>query len=146
MNTDNFDSTAPVYTLSVAAKLSGTTVYSIRQYIDKGLLIPFKTKTNRHLFSRVDVKRLQCIRRYLDDMGLNIAGIKAQFALVPCWKIKPCSVEDRSNCEAYDSVTQPCWEVSIKGPACRAVDCRICAVYKLPEKCGDLKSYLKTFE
>ena len=140
------NSTHPIYTLKVASELSGTSVYSIRKYIDKGLLLPFKTATNRHLLSEVDIKRLICIRSYLDDMGLNVAGIKAQFALVPCWLIRPCSEVDRESCDAYTSASQPCWEVTNKGRHCIDEDCRICEVYKLPEKCSDLKSYLKNFE
>jgi DNA-binding transcriptional MerR regulator len=33
---------------------SGIPVHSIRQYIDKGLIIPFKKESNRNLFSQVD--------------------------------------------------------------------------------------------
>ncbi len=146
MNKETIDSTTPLYTLKVAAELSGTSVHSIRQYIDKGLLIPFKTETKRHLFSQVDIQRLKCIRRYLDDLGLNIAGIKAQFALVPCWKVKPCSESDRQNCEAYTALSNPCWEATVKGPKCKNEDCRLCNVYKLPEKCNDLKSFLKLLD
>ena len=32
----------PVYTLGIASKLSGIPAHSIRQYIDRGLLIPYK--------------------------------------------------------------------------------------------------------
>ncbi len=143
MKDKQLDSSFPLYTLRVAAQLSNTSIYSIRQYIDKGLLIPYRTSTNRHLFSKVDIQRLKCIRRYLDDMGLNIAGIKALFAVVPCWKLKNCSLEDRYDCDAYVSITLPCWEVPNKGGACKDLDCRTCEVYKLPEECTDLKSFLK---
>lgn len=67
------DKTEPIYTLSVAARLSDTPQHSIRQYINKGLIIPLKTKTNRHLFSEVDISRLLCVRKYLIEKGLNIA-------------------------------------------------------------------------
>ena len=146
MSNNLSDLTEPVYTLKVAATLSGTSVYSIRQYVDKGLLLPFRTDTNRHLFSKTDIQRLKCIRKYLDNMGLNIAGIKAQFAMVPCWNIRPCPIEDRDICEAYSSVVSPCWEVSAKGSECEDVDCRTCNVYQLPNTCNDLKSYLKTVD
>ena len=133
----------PLYTLSVASKLSNTPAHSIRQYIDKGLILPFRTDTNRHLFSNVDILRLKCIRKYLDEQGLNIAGINALFSLVPCWIIKPCSEEDRINCDAYSSVSHPCWQASQKGPKCKNSDCRVCEVYQLPEKCINLKDFIK---
>lgn len=137
------ETTDPVYTLGVASKLSGTPVHSIRQYVDRGLILPFKTGTNRHLFSEVDILRLKCIRKYLDDQGLNIAGINALFSLVPCWIMKPCSESDRENCDAYTSVSEPCWTASVKGPICRSTDCRVCNVYRLPEQCTDMKSMIK---
>ncbi len=133
----------PKYTLSVAARLSETAVHSIRQYIDKGLILPFKTETKRHLFSDVDILRLKCIRGMLDNQGLNIAGVKAMYSLVPCWVIRPCSVDDRKDCDAFHSSEAPCWEASEKGPACKNTDCRVCDVYRLPEKCSDMKTLLK---
>jgi len=137
------ETTDPVYTLGVASKLSETPAHSIRQYIDKGLIIPFKTDTNRHLFSEVDILRLKCIRKYLDEQGLNLAGINALFSLVPCWIIKPCSEEDRKDCDAYNSTSEPCWKATVKGPQCKNTDCRICNVYRLPEQCTDMKSMIK---
>lgn len=129
----------PVYTLGIAARLSNTPQHSIRQYIDKGLIIPYRTKTNRHLFSEVDLLRLQEIRIYLDEKGLNIAGIKALFSIIPCWKLKPCTAKARENCEAYHSSGFPCWEASQKGPECRNSDCRTCKVYQLSTDCRNLK-------
>ncbi|NQU35945.1 MAG: MerR family transcriptional regulator [Bacteroidetes bacterium] len=136
------DKTEPIYTLSVAARLSCTPQHSIRQYIDKGLIIPFRTETNRHLFSEVDISRLICIRGYLKQ-GLNIAGIKALFSLVPCWALKPCKVEDRENCEAYHSSSYPCWEATSKGSGCKNTDCRICNVYQFSGNDMEIKSLLK---
>jgi len=44
MENNSIASTIPVYTLSVTADLSGIPDHSIRQYIDKGLIIPFKKR------------------------------------------------------------------------------------------------------
>ena len=137
------DSTEPLYTLRVTSKLSSTPSHSIRQYIDKGLIIPFKTKTKRHLFSDVDILRLKCIKKFLNNQGLNIAGINAMLSMVPCWVIKPCTKEDRVVCDAYNSEINPCWKASNKGPKCRNSDCRVCEIYKLPEKCVNLKEFIK---
>ncbi len=141
-NTDK-KNTDPLYTLAVVSRLSNTPTHSIRQYIDKGLILPFKTKSKRHLFSDVDILRLKCIRKHLDEQGLNIAGINALFSLVPCWLLKPCSVADRQNCDAYVDVSKPCWQASNKGPECKTSDCRLCPVYQLPEKCVSLKDFIK---
>lgn len=140
------DTTKPIYPLRVAAELSGTSVYTLRQYADLGLVLPYKTQKNRRLYSQVDIKRLLCIRKYLDGYGLNIAGIKAIFAQVPCWLLHPCTKEDQAGCDAYSAFDKPCWQASNKGDACKNEDCRKCTVYRLPERCVDIKSLFKQLE
>ena len=108
------------------------------------LMIPFKKKSSRNLFSHVDILRLKYIHRLLQNDGLNIAGIKTLLALIPCWAIRRCSDEDRIKCQAYISETYPCWEASEKGPLCKNTNCRECEVYISVEKYPDVKSFLKT--
>ncbi len=71
MENNSVASTTPVYTLSVTADLSGIPVHSIRQYIDKGLMIPFKKESSRNLFSQVDILRLKYIHKLLDERWLK---------------------------------------------------------------------------
>jgi MerR family transcriptional regulator/heat shock protein HspR len=137
-------SITPVYTLSIAADLSGIPVHSIRQYIDKGLIIPFRKESSRNLFSSVDILRLKFIHKLLDEDGLNIAGIRALMALIPCWAIRLCPDEEREKCQAYISETYPCWEASEKGTLCKNTNCRECEVYRIVENYPDVKSFLKT--
>jgi len=144
MENSSVSSTNPVYTMSIASSLSGTPVHSIRQYIDKGLMIPFKKESNRNLFSQVDILRLKFIQKLLDEDGLNIAGIRALLALVPCWAIRPCSDKEREKCQAYHSNSYPCWEASEKGTLCKNTNCRECEVYRIVENYPDLKSFFKT--
>ena len=144
MKNSFIESTAPVYTLSTASTLSEIPVHSIRQYIDKGLMIPFKKESSRHLFSQVDILRLKYINKLLEKDGLNIAGIKSLLALIPCWIVRQCSTEDREKCQAYISNTYPCWEASEKGTLCRNNNCRECEVYRVVETYPDLKSFLRT--
>jgi len=144
MKNSFIESTAPVYTLSTASTLSEIPVHSIRQYIDKGLMIPFRKESSRHLFSQVDILRLKYITKLLEQDGLNIAGIKSLLALIPCWIVRQCSTEDREKCQAYISETYPCWEASEKGTLCRNNNCRECEVYRVLETYPDLKSFLRT--
>src|SRR5450759_1871765 len=138
------ESTTPVYTLSTTSTLSGIPGHSIRQYIDKGLIIPFKKESNRNLFSQVDILRLKYIHNLLSEDGLNIAGIRALLALIPCWAIRDCSAGERETCQAYQSVVNPCWEASEKGTLCKNTNCRECEVYRIVENYPDIKSFLKT--
>ena len=139
---DQNDSTA-IYTLGVVSKLSGIPVHSILQYINKGLIIPFKKVSRRNLFSDADISRLKYIRHLLEDRGLNIAGIRALMAHVPCWSIHKCSEKDRKNCEAYHSSMKPCWEVTVKGSRCKNIECRQCSIYIFPLNKNDLKYLVK---
>jgi MerR family transcriptional regulator/heat shock protein HspR len=136
--------TTPVYTLGTISDLSGIPVHSIRQYVDKGLIIPFKKESGRHLFSKIDLLRLKYIQKLLEEDGLNIAGIRAIFSLIPCWAIRNCSDTERKDCHAYTSDKFPCWEASEKGSLCKNTDCRECDVYKIVENYPGVKSFLRT--
>lgn len=144
MDNNSITSSAPVYTLSIAAALSGIPVHSIRQYIDKGLIIPFKKESSRNLFSQVDILRLKYIHKLLNEDGLNIAGIRTLLALIPCWAIRQCSDEERKKCQAYHSNVNPCWEASEKGTLCKNTNCRECEVYLIVESYPDIKSFIRT--
>ena len=143
MDNNSVTSTTPVYTLSITSGLSGIPVHSIRQYIDKGLIIPFKKESKHNLFSQVDILRLKYIHKLLDKDGLNIVGIRAILALIPCWAIRQCSAEERKKCQAFQSDTSPCWEASEKGTSCKNTNCRECEVYRIVENYPDVKSFIK---
>ena len=144
MEHKSVSSATPVYTLSTAADLSGIPVHSVRQYIDRGLIIPFKKDSRRNLFSQVDILRLRFIHRLLDEGGLNIAGIRTLLANIPCWAVKKCPEGEREKCQAYHSETFPCWEASEKGTLCKNTNCRECEVYRIAENYPDIKSFLRT--
>lgn len=134
----------PVYTLSIASQLSGIPAHSIRQYIDKGLLVPFKLDSKRHLFSQNDINRLKNIHILIHEKGLNFAGIRALMAMIPCWAIRPCSENSRQSCNAYTGDSFPCWEASEKGRECKNADCRECNVYTNMTSGIELKSVIKS--
>jgi MerR family transcriptional regulator/heat shock protein HspR len=97
------------------------------------LIIPFKKESNRNLFSQVDILRLKYINNLLDEDGLNIAGIRTLFALIPCWAIMEYSLAESETCQAYLSDAYPCWEASEKGTLCKNTNCRECEVYRIVE-------------
>src|SRR4030042_6799995 len=144
MENNTVTSTTPVYTLSTTAELSGIPLHSIRQYIDRGLIIPYKKKSSRNLFSQVDILRLKYIHKLLNEGGLNIAGIRTLLSLIPCWAISKCTDEERKNCQAFYSDAYPCWEASEKGARCKNTNCRECKVYRIVEDYPDVKSFIKT--
>lgn len=137
------DGNQPVYTLGVTSSLSGIPSHSIRQYIDKGLLIPFKLDSKRHLFSSSDVERLKHIHVLIQEHGLNFAGIRSLMSMIPCWAIRGCSKSDRQECKAYYENSYPCWEASEKGRLCRNDSCRECKVYNCCTGGKDLKTVFR---
>jgi len=133
----------PVLTLGIVSQLSGIPAHSIRQYIEKGLIIPYKLDSNRHLFCMNDVDRLKHIHLLIHDKGLNFAGIRSLLAMMPCWEVHECKDEDKKDCDAYASDSGPCWEASKKGRICKNNECRECEVYSSLSRTTDLKSVLK---
>ena len=137
------DVNEPVFTLGVASRLSGIPSHSIRQYIDVGLIIPFKLESKRHLFSPNDIRRLKFIQGLIQDRGLNFAGVRTMMAMLPCWAIRNCPESDRNSCGAFDDDYIPCWEASNKGRLCKNENCRDCEVYRSLDMNAGIKSLLK---
>ncbi len=126
-----------------AAKQLDIAVETIRMYEREGLLIPLRTATGQRVFSEHDLHWISCIRRLIKEKGLNIEGIRRLLALMPCWDMKPCSLEDKSRCPAFMGVTQPCWTLKPDIPeVCRDADCRDCTVYRSAADCANLKALL----
>ena len=137
------DANRPVLTLGIVSQLSGIPTHSIRQYIEKGLLIPYKLENNRQIFCMNDVNRLKHIHHLIQEKGLNFAGIRALLAMMPCWEIHQCSDEDRQICDAFVSDSAPCWEAANKGRECKNIECRECEVYSCLSQTTNLKLVLK---
>lgn len=64
----------PKYTIRVVAQLVGMHEQSLRMYERKGLIQPQRSDGNIRLFSDADVERVRCIKRLVDDLGVNLAG------------------------------------------------------------------------
>jgi MerR family transcriptional regulator/heat shock protein HspR len=143
MNQNLDNNNLPVYTIGVTANLIGVSVHALRMYENAGILSPKRTKTKRRLYSKNDIKRLQCVRHFIEEDGLNIAGIKTVLSMIPCWKIKPCSEEDWKSCDAYYKMGDPCWIVKTRGKICTDVDCRDCEVYLNVASCTNIKELTK---
>lgn len=137
---DNFD--IPLYPISSAAKILGISVHTLRMYEKEGLILPFKKESNHRLYSESDIERLKCIRRAININKISINGIKAIYSLIPCWEINNCSKEDRNNCEAFLSHSEPCWTFKHLNNSCYNKECRICNVYKNFTECWKVKELI----
>lgn len=66
----------PLFTIAVASDLLNVHPRTLMVYEVEKLVIPFRTKTNRRMFSQNDIKRLQFIQYLTRKKGVNLAGVK----------------------------------------------------------------------
>jgi len=124
----------PVITIGVLARKVDLSVSAVRKYETEGLIIAHRTESGHRMFSQEDIERVRYIQHLIQDLGMNIEGIRRMQALLPCWELMPCSSKSYETCPAYSDNTRPCW--TIKGLDCapQGNECRRCPVYR----CGSL--------
>ena len=136
----------PVYTIGHAAQKLGVAVPTLRMYEQEGLIIPHRTPTQRRLYSRNDLKRLQVIIDLIRNQRLNIESIRVLCSLTPCWKIVNCPPDIRDKCEAFNGEATPCWLLDHRACSKGKFDCRSCQVYlSCPKTMQHPKEFLKKF-
>src|SRR5438309_11226190 len=64
------------FAISVAARMLGVHAQTLRAYERQGLLAPSRTKGRIRLYSIDDIRRAQQIRRLIEDLGVNLAGVE----------------------------------------------------------------------
>lgn len=75
------DDDTPVYSVSVAARLSGLHPQTLRQYDRLGLVSPGRTGGGGRRYSPRDIARLREVQRLSQSEGVNLAGIERILAL-----------------------------------------------------------------
>ena len=66
----------PVYVISVASKLVGLPIWTLRQLDKAGIVSPRRVGKKSRLYSLRDVKKLEYIHYLMEDKHVNIHGIK----------------------------------------------------------------------
>jgi MerR family transcriptional regulator/heat shock protein HspR len=64
------------FVISVAARLAGVHEQTLRYYERAGLVAPARSKGRIRLYSMHDLERVRHIRRLVDDLGVNLAGVE----------------------------------------------------------------------
>ena len=64
------------YTIKTAAELCGLHEQSLRMYERRGLIAPQRSSGNIRQFSDDDVEQIRFIKRLVDDLGVNLAGVE----------------------------------------------------------------------
>jgi MerR family transcriptional regulator/heat shock protein HspR len=70
------DPQEPVYMISIAAQLTGLHPQTVRLYERLGLVAPRRVNNKNRLYCEADIERLQQIRRFTQEMGVNLAGVE----------------------------------------------------------------------
>lgn len=71
--------TASVYSMGVAERLTGLTARQIRYWEQHGLLTPSRTAGGQRMYSEADILRLKEIKRLMAD-GMTLDRVKAHYA------------------------------------------------------------------
>ena len=139
------NSPSTLYTIDEAADILGISIPTIRMYEREGLIIPHRKNSKHRRFTQADMERIRCVRNMINIEKVSIAGIRRMLSLIPCWKIKNCSDEQRNACAAFQQHDRPCWMVSEKSWETRSQQCRECPVYTDYASCSTLKNTIADF-
>ena len=72
----DIDSDEPRYVISVAARMLGVQVHTLRYYERIGIIEPSRSQGNIRLYSERDVALLHRVKTLMDDLGVNLAGVE----------------------------------------------------------------------
>jgi MerR family transcriptional regulator, heat shock protein HspR len=64
------------YTIKIAAELCGMHEQSLRMYERRGLIAPRRSAGNFRYYSDIDIEQIRFIKRLIDDLGVNLAGVE----------------------------------------------------------------------
>jgi MerR family transcriptional regulator/heat shock protein HspR len=64
------------FAISAAARLLGVHAQTLRAYERQGLISPSRSKGRIRLYSVEDIRRAQLVRRLIEDLGVNLAGVE----------------------------------------------------------------------
>jgi MerR family transcriptional regulator/heat shock protein HspR len=82
------DSEKPVYTIHIAAELLGCHPRTLRIYEQAGLVRPQRTQASYRLYSQSDLNRLKMISSLMDELSLNLSGVRALFKMAEKFHIE----------------------------------------------------------
>jgi MerR family transcriptional regulator, heat shock protein HspR len=66
----------PRYVISIAARMVGSETHTLRYYEKIGLVQPYRSEGNIRYYSESDIEQLRQIKRLVNDLGVNPAGVE----------------------------------------------------------------------
>lgn len=74
--TDKLRGDEPLYVISIAARLAGLPLWTLRVLDKEGIVRPQRTVSDRRLYSDRDIASLARVRYLTEERGVNINGVK----------------------------------------------------------------------
>ncbi len=139
MGTNRHEQPTNAVKIGAVAEILGTSVPAVRRYEAEGLVIPFRAFTGTRWYAPEDIRWLQTIRGLLGE-GLNFAGIRHLLAQIPCWALRPCTVEELERCPLQFAASAPCWSVPERVCPEELEDCYHCSAYRRAREFVNLKT------
>ncbi len=72
----DIDNNEPRYVISVAARIVGVQIHTLRYYEKVGIIEPSRSQGNIRLYSERDIALLRRMKSLMNDMGVNLAGVE----------------------------------------------------------------------
>ena len=79
---DFFRLDEPIFAISVAARMCGVRIQTLRYYESLGLVTPARTSGNHRVFSGRDIDQVRRVRNLVEDLGVNLAGVEVILNLI----------------------------------------------------------------
>ena len=82
--------------ISMAARVLGMHPQTLRKYERLGLVRPSRTAGSMRVYSREEIARLRLIKRLVDDLGVNLAGVQQLLLIAEVVdRMRPLMTNDR---------------------------------------------------
>jgi MerR family transcriptional regulator/heat shock protein HspR len=82
------------FVISVAARLLKVHPQTLRYYERAGLIAPSRSKGNIRLYSPEDIQRAMQIKRLVEDLGVNLAGVEVIMRLTDRVRDQDAQIEE----------------------------------------------------
>jgi MerR family transcriptional regulator/heat shock protein HspR len=66
----------PRYVISIAARMLGIQSHTLRYYERIGIIMPSRSRGNIRLYSESDIAYIRQLKRLMDELGVNMAGVE----------------------------------------------------------------------
>src|SRR5947208_1704738 len=71
-----YNDSSGYFAISIAARILGVHAQTLRSYERQGLITPSRSKGRIRLYSFEDIRRARQVRRLIEDLGVNLAGVE----------------------------------------------------------------------